>query len=270
MTIHERALVHPKAKIGEGTVVGPDAYVDEHVEIGPQCEIRARAYITGHTKLGARNQVGVGAVIGTEPQDLAYKGEKSFVEIGDDNIFREYSTIHRGTKEGTATRIGNKNLIMVGAHIAHNCAVGNNVILVNNVLLAGYVEVHDHAFLGGDAVVHQFTRIGKYVMVRGQTRLGCDVPPYFMAVDTNIVHGLNRVGLKRAGFDQARRRAVQKAYNLLYFDNKNRMQAIEALKTDPELRDFQDIRDLVQFLETTKRGICRPATTSGPSEGIED
>lgn len=257
--IHERAIVHPNAIIGEGTTVGPDAIIDEHVKMGKNCEVRARAVITGHTTIGDENQIGYGTVVGSEPQDLAYDGEESYVEIGNRNVLREYSTVHRGTKEGSKTVVGDDNVLMVGAHVAHNCILGNHVILVNNVLLAGYVEVHDHAFLGGDSVVHQFTRIGSHVMVRGQTRLGRDVPPYMMAVDTNTVCGLNRVGLKRTGFDLPRRKAIQRAYELLYFSHLNRQQAIEAIQADDSLKDSEDMKSFCNFIETTQRGICRPA-----------
>jgi UDP-N-acetylglucosamine acyltransferase len=155
---------------------------------------------------------------------------------------------------------------MTGVHIAHNCIIGNHVILVNNVLLGGHVEVKDYAFLGGDSVVHQFTRVGEHVMVRGQTRLGLDVPPYFMAVATNAVCGLNRVGLKRKGFDAVRRRQIMEAYNILYYAGKNRLQALEAIRARPELRN-PDVELLCRFLEETKRGICR-AVRSGEIEDL--
>lgn len=264
--IHPRALIHPSARISSGTVVGPDVVIDEHVEIGTDCEIRARAIITGHTKIGSRTQIGYGAIVGAEPQDLAYKPCLSYTSVGDDNIIREYVTIHRGTKEGSATIIGNHNYLMTGVHIAHNCKIGNSVILVNNVLLGGYVEVRDFAFLGGDSVVHQFTRVGDHAMVRGQTRLGLDVPPYFMAVATNAVCGLNRVGLKRKGFDAQRRKHISEAYNIIYYAGKNRIQALETMRNTPELKN-EDIELLCCFLEETKRGICR-AIKSGEIEDL--
>lgn len=255
--IHSRALVHPSAKIGDGTIIGPDAIIDEHVELGAGCEIRARAVITGHTKIGDRTQIGYGAIVGAEPQDLSYKGAVSHVEIGTDCVIREYATIHRGTKEGTVTRIGNNCMLMTGAHVAHNCRLGDGVILVNNVLLGGYVEIDDKAFLGGAVVVHQFTRIGSLVMVRGQTRLGLDVPPFFMAVDTNTVAGLNRVGLKRNGFGPEQRRRIQSVYETLYESGLNLTQAVEQLRKDPDL-DHPEVRRILDFVSGTKRGISRP------------
>ena len=257
VTIHPRAMVHPHAKIGAGSNVGADAIIDEFVEIGDRCEIRARAIVTGHTKIGNDNQVGYGAIIGSEPQDTAYNGAVSFVEIGDRNTFREYVTVNRGTKEGSVTKIGNDNLLFTGVHIAHNCAIGNRVVLVNNVLLAGYVEVHDYAFMGGDAVVHQFNRIGSYAMVRGQTRLTQDVPPYCMAVDTNMVFGLNRLGLRRNGFSHERRRHILAAYDVIYKSNLNRSQAIEFLESDSSFADNPDIQLFCEFIKSSKRGICK-------------
>jgi len=257
ITIHPRAIVHPNAKIGEGTSIGADAIVDEFVEIGDRCEIRARSIVTGHTKIGNDNQIGYGAIVGSEPQDTSYKGAISFVEIGDRNVLREYVTVNRGTKEGSATKIGNDNLLFTGAHVAHNCTISDRVILVNNVLLAGYVEVHNNAFMGGDSVVHQFTRIGSYAMIRGQTRLGMDVPPYCMAVDTNMVLGLNRLGLRRNGFSHERRRAILAAYDVIYKSDRNRTQAIEFLESDLEFADNPDIQLFCDFIKSSRRGICK-------------
>lgn len=254
--IDSTASIHPSAQIGEGTSVGAHVIIGEHVKIGAGCEVRANAVITGHTKIGDRNQVGYGAIIGAEPQDASYKGAKSFVEIGDDNIFREYVTIHRGTKEGSVTKLGNKNFLMVGVHIAHNCEVGNHVTIVNNVLLAGYVQVKDRAFLGGAVVVHQFTRIGQLAMVRGQTRLGMDLPPFYMAVATNTVCGLNRVGLRRAGYNLERRKMIQRAYELMYHEGLNRAQAIEAMGQGAEGLS-EEVQLIREFVSTTTRGICR-------------
>jgi UDP-N-acetylglucosamine acyltransferase len=257
--IHPRALVHPNAKIGEGTVIGPDVIIDEHVQIGANCEIRARAVITGWTKIGDNNQIGYGAIIGAEPQDLAFKNEESYVRIGDGNVIREYATIHRGTKAGTETVIGDRCYLMANAHLAHNCRLGNQVILVNNVLLGGYVEIRDFAFLGGAAVVHQFVRIGEYVMVRGQTRLGLDVPPYCMAVATNTVCGLNKVGLKRRGYDRSRRKAIEDAYETYFWSGKNRVQALETLNTGAN----DDVKLFAEFIKGTKRGVCAAMRAGG-------
>ncbi len=221
-------------------MIGPDAVIDEHVTIGANCEIRARAVITGHTSIGANNQIGYGAVIGAEPQDLAYRGAESYVRIGDGNVIREYATIHRGTKEGSATVMGDNCYLMTGAHLGHNCRLGNGVILVNHVLLGGYVEVRDGAFLGGA------------VVGRGQTRLGLDVPPYCMAVATNTVCGLNRVGLRRRGYDRARRKAIEAAYETYFWSGNNRLQALAVL----DAAGNDDVRLFAEFIRGTRRGIC--------------
>lgn len=255
MIIHERAIVHPSASIGEGSVIGPDVIIDEHVRIGKMCEIRARAVLTGHTTIGDRNQIGYNAIIGSEPQDLSYDGAVSYVKIGDDNIIRENATIHRGTKAESATVLGNQNYLMAGVHVAHNCRIGNEVILVNNVLLGGHVEIRDFAFLGGDVVVHQFVRIGEYVMVRGQTRVGMDIPPYCMAAYTNQVVGLNRVGLKRRGFNPEQRIRIQQAYKVIYSQGFNRQQAIQTLEKNEKMQT-EEIALLISFLRGTRRGIC--------------
>jgi len=259
VSIHERAMVHPEASIGAGSVIGPDAMVGEHVVIGERCEIRARAILTGHVTMGADNQIGYQAIIGSEPQDLSYDGSESLVVIGEGNTIRENVTIHRGTEAGSQTVLGDRNYLMAGAHVAHNCEVGSDVILVNNVLLGGRVRVEDFAFLGGDVVVHQFVRIGKHVMVRGQTRLGLDVPPFTMAAYTSSVVGLNRVGLKRRGFGPEQRKTLQKAYDILYKQGNNREQAISAMRT---FRDMQtpEVEEMIAFLEKTRRGICQHAT----------
>lgn len=261
------ALIHPAAKIGTGCTFGPGAVVGEHVELGDQCEVRAHAILTGHTIIGPGNQIGYGAVIGAEPQDHAFDpATVSFVRIGESNVIREYVTIHRGTRPGSATVIGNNNFLMGGCHLAHNTLIGNGVTLVNNTLLAGYVEIEDCAFLGGAVVVHQFVRIGRYVMVRGQTRLGLDVPPFFMAVDTNTVAGLNRVGLRRHRFSSKQIRTIQQIYLKLYFGGLNRQQAIATIRADPALATAEGLL-ICDFLEKTKRGISRPARgTKRPPE----
>jgi UDP-N-acetylglucosamine acyltransferase len=255
--IHPRAMVHPNAKIGARTVVEADVIVDEHVEIGTDCLLRARAVLTGYTRLGNRNRVGYGAILGAEPQDGAYEGAISYVEIGHGNTFREYTTVHRGTAAASRTVIGDRNVILTGAHIAHNCTLGSDITLVNHVLLAGHVVVQDHAFLGGDAVVHQHCRIGAYAMVRGQTRLGVDVPPFLMAVDTNEVIGINRVGLQRQGFTEARRRLIKRAFVVLYRQGRTRSEALGAIANDAELSLSPDVQQLCEFIRTSRRGICK-------------
>ena len=253
--IHPTAIVEKGAKIGPGCEIGPGAIVGAEVELGADCVVGPRAVLQGQVKMGPKNRVGVGAVIGGEPQDLAYQGAKSGVVIGEGNTLREYVTIHRGTKEGTDTVIGNGCFLMVGAHVAHNCRLADGVILVNNVLLAGYVEVEEKAFLGGAVVVHQFVRIGELAMVRGQTRLGMDLPPYCMAVATNGVCGLNLVGLKRAGVGPEERKALQRVYEEFFFGGKNRSQALDEIRKGKDAK-IPEVKGFCEFIEKTKRGIC--------------
>jgi len=253
--IHATAIVEKGAKIGSGCEIGPGAIVESEVELGTGCIVGARAILQGRVKMGPKNRIGVGAVIGGEPQDLAYQGAKSGVVIGEGNTLREYVTVHRGTKEGTDTVIGNGCFLMVGAHVAHNCRLADGVILVNNVLLAGYVEVEEKAFLGGAVVVHQFVRIGRLAMVRGQTRVGMDLPPYCMAVATNGVCGLNLVGLKRAGVGPEGRKALQRVYEEFFFGGKNRVQALEEIRRGGDAKN-KEVEEFCDFIEKTKRGVC--------------
>ncbi len=254
--IHAGAFVDSAAKIGAGVKIGPGAVVGPECEIGDGCEVAAHAILTGTVRLGARCRIGYGAVIGGEPQDLSYKGARSSVEVGDDTVIREYATVHRGTKEGTTTRIGNGCYLMAGAHVAHNCVLGDGVILVNNTLLAGYVTVEDLAFLGGATLVHQYVRIGTLAITRGGTRIGKDVPPFFMAVATNAVAGTNRIGLRRAGMSGPVRRLIQQAYDVLYRSELNVTQALAKLKSG-EFEQSPEAKQIVAFIEGSKRGICR-------------
>jgi UDP-N-acetylglucosamine acyltransferase len=252
--IHSTAIIDRSAQLGAEVRVGPYAIVEAACAIGDHCEIRAHAVICAGTVMGAHNQVGYGAVIGSEPQDYGFKGTASRVEIGARNRIREYVTIHRATKEGGATRVGDDNFIMGGVHLGHDAQVGNHAILANNTLLGGHVQVGDGAFLGGATLAHQFVRIGRLVITRGGTRLSKDVPPFFMAVATNMVSGINRVGLRRAGFPHETRKALQAAYDMIYHSNLNVTQAMEEVRAkfhQPE------VVQLLEFISQSKRGICR-------------
>jgi UDP-N-acetylglucosamine acyltransferase len=220
--IHPTAIVDSGVDLGVETKIGPYAVIEAGCVIGDYCEVRAHAVIL--------------------------KG------IGSGNKIREYATIHRASVEGTATLIGNDNFLMGGVHVGHDAAIGDRVIMANNTLLSGYVKVEDGAFLGGATIVHQHTRIGRLAITRGGTRLGKDVPPFFMATDTNQVSGINRIGLRRAGFSQETRRAIQAAFEMLYRSDLNVTQALEELR-----RKFHapEIEHLTEFIRASKRGICR-------------
>lgn len=242
MKIHSTAKIDPRAIIGD------------EVEIGADCIVQANAVIEGRTILGKKNFVGYGAVIGAPPQDFAFKeGTDSGVRVGDGNTFREYVTIHRGTKEGTATVVGNGCYLMVASHLGHNVTLHDKVIIANNCLLAGYVEVGSGAVLGGGTVFHQFLRVGALSMVRGGTRFGKDIPPYVSADGENLLSGINAIGLRRSGFKPEVRQEIRRAFKLLYRSGLNISQALERSRGEawsPEARDFFD------FVSTSKRGVC--------------
>lgn len=252
--IHDSAVIDRSAHLGANVRIGPFAIVEAGAVLGDECELQAHAVICRGTILGARNTVGYGAVLGADPQDFAYKGQPSRVEIGSGNRIREYVTIHRATVENGATRVGDDNFIMGGVHLGHDTSVGNGAILANNTLLAGHVQVGDRAFLGGATIVHQHVRIGALAITRGGTRLGKDVPPYLMAVATNQVSGINRLGLRRAGFSHETRKTIQAAYELIYRANLNITQALAELRTKfhhPEILAF------IEFIASSQRGICK-------------
>ena len=234
--------------------VGPYALIEGCVRIGSGTDIQAQAVIAGRTRIGKNNRVGYGAIIGSFPQDLSFDPKtSSCVEIGDNNVIREYCTIHRGTKEGSSTFGGSNNLFMVGAHLGHNTRVADHVILANNVLLAGYAEIHDRVFVAGGSVVHQFTRMGAVSLLQGISGIGKDIPPFSIAIGRDGVAALNVIGLRRAGFNQALRNEAKSAFDLLYRSGLNFTRALEEggkRVWAPEIKIFWD------FVATTKRGIC--------------
>ena len=199
--IHPTTIVDPDAKIGADVQIGPFSIIGPHVTIGDKTVVQSHVVVEGDVITGHGNFIGHGAIIGAPPQDVSFSpGRRTQVEIGDDNIIREYCTIHRGSPDGSATKIGDKNFLMAGAHIGHNCIIGNDIIIANNCLLAGHVRVDDGAFLGGGSTFHQFMHIGRLVMVQGSSAFGKDLPPFVIAAERNAVFGLNIVGLRRAGW----------------------------------------------------------------------
>ena len=253
--IHPTAILDPSAKIGADVQIGPFSIVGSEVTIGDNTIVQSHVVIEGEVAIGRGNFIGHGAIIGGPPQDVSFSLErKTKVEIGDDNIIREYCTIHRGSPDGSATTIGDKNFLMGGAHIGHNCLVGNNVVIANNCLLAGHVRVDDGAFLGGGSTFHQFMHIGRLVMVQGSSAFGKDLPPFVIAAERNYVFGLNVVGLRRAGLTAKDRDEIKQAFNLVYLSGLNTSQALDkaaAITFGPTAREFLD------FVATSKkRGIC--------------
>lgn len=255
--VHETAIVKSGAKIGKNVKIGPYSVIGENVEIGDGTEIGSHVVIKGWTEIGENNEIFTGASIGREPQDLKFEGEKSYLTIGDDNTIREYATIHRGTEEGgLETKIGDNNLIMAYCHVAHDCEVGNNVILSNATNLGGHVIVEDSAVISGMVGVHQFVRIGKMTMIGAHSKVVKDVPPYIL-VDGHpaTVNGINTVGLRRNGINPELRKEIKQAYKYLYRSNLNVSQAIE--KMDQELDSSPEIEHFLRFLHNAQRGICR-------------
>src|SRR5215467_2410661 len=230
--IHPTAIVDPNARIGVDVQIGPFSIIGPHVTIGDKMVVQSHVVIEGEVTTGHRNLIGHGTLIGAPPQDVSFSPErKTRVEIGNDNIIREYCTIHRGSPDGSATKIGDNNFLMAGAHIGHNCAIGNNVIIANNCLLAGYVRIDHGAFLGGGSTFHQFMRIGRLVMVQGSSAFGKDLPPFVIAAERNYVFGLNIVGLRRAGLSVKDRDEIKEAFKLIYLRGLNTSQALEKAKT---------------------------------------
>ncbi|MGH9880044.1 MAG: acyl-ACP--UDP-N-acetylglucosamine O-acyltransferase, partial [Pyrinomonadaceae bacterium] len=234
--------------------VGPYAVIEDQVEIGPGCEIGAHAVIKRFTSLGHRNRIFEHAVLGGEPQDVKFKDEESHLQIGDDNLIREFCTIHRASGSGETTRIGSRNFFMVGVHIAHNCEVGDDNIFANGAALAGHIIVEDHVFLSNNVGAHQFVRMGQYAMVGGKSKIVQDVLPFFIT-DGNPprVRGLNTVGLRRAGFSSEARRALKQAYQILF---RSRLPLEEALGELDRVEDG-NVGHLVDFIRQSTRGFIR-------------
>lgn len=232
--------------------IHPTAIIENDVEIGPDCEIGAYAVIKQFTRLGARNRIFEHAVIGGEPQDLKFKGERSYLEIGDDNVIREFCTLHRANGEGETTRIGSRNFFMVGVHIAHNCTIGDDNILANEVALAGHIILEDHVFISNNVGAHQFVRMGRYAMVGGKSKIVQDVLPFFIT-DGNParVRGINSVGLRRAGFSEQARRALKDAYRALFRTTLPVSEVLDQLSVS----DDENVRHLVSFIRGSQRGF---------------
>lgn len=254
MTIHPTAIIDPKAEIDSEADIGPYVVIDGAVKIMGGTRVMAHAYLTGWTEIGADNEIHPGAVLGDAPQDKAYKGQVTYLRIGDRNIIREHVQVHRGTTAGSATTIGNDNFLMATAHVGHNCKLGDNIILANGALLGGHVEVGNSVFLSGNCVVHQFVRIGDYALMRGLSGTSRDVPPYAIIDWQHTVRGVNVVGLKRAGFDDKRIRAIRAAFRTLF--RKGRNLALAMKEVEDSRRANDDVLALLEFIKASKRGVC--------------
>ncbi|MEW6544033.1 MAG: acyl-ACP--UDP-N-acetylglucosamine O-acyltransferase [Nitrospirota bacterium] len=260
MQIHPTAIVHPKAELGQDVEVGPYSIVGEHVKIGRGTKLVAHVYVEGWTEIGERCQLYPYASIGAPPQHLQYRGEPTRVIIGHDTILREYVTVNRATVAGGGTtRVGSHNFLMAYVHVAHDCDLGDHVIMANAASLAGHITIGEHAIIGGLVGIHQFVRVGAYAMIGGCTALGQDVPPFMRAAGgyRARLYGPNSVGLKRHGFSNDRLTELRRAYELLF---RSGLRMADALKqARDEFGDNQDVQVVVAFMEATKRGIVRSA-----------
>lgn len=263
--IHPTAVVSKKAKLGKDVVVAPFAVIDDNVVIGDGTQIGPHCQITGYTTIGKENHIFNGATIGSRPQDLKFKGEKTFLEIGDRNFIREYVTINPGTGEGNKTIIGSNNLLMAYAHVAHDCRIGNHCVFANCASLAGHVIVEDHILISGLSAVHQFVRVGKHAIIGGCSKVVQDIPP-FSTCDGHParIYGLNRIGLRRNNFPVAVIKELDNAFNELFNLGVPLKKAIEKLEKEPG--QSAEVAYLLNFLKSSTRGLTRSCRSARNSE----
>ncbi|MDB6171029.1 MAG: Acyl-[acyl-carrier-protein]--UDP-N-acetylglucosamine O-acyltransferase [Chthoniobacteraceae bacterium] len=266
MSIHPTAIIHADAQLGSDVVIGPYVVIEGAAQIGDGCVIQAHAVICAHVNMGKNNLIGYSTVVGSDPQDFAFKPDvKSGVRIGDGNKIREHCTVHRGSSEGSATIIGDGCFLMAGTHLGHNVRLGNQVIIANDSLLGGHVTVEDRVFIGGNSVFHQHTRVGELAICQGASGFSKDVPPFTIGVEHNFVAGLNIIGLRRAGFTPATRAEIKEAFQLIYRRGLNTAQALAASREKawgPEANAF------FGFIEAAKkRGICAYIGTKNSAAG---
>lgn len=267
MNIHKTAIVSGKAKIAEDVTIGPYSVIEDNVEIGAGTAVSSNVRIYEGTTIGKGCKIHMGVCLGGEPQDLAYKGEASYLRIGDNNTFREHVTVHRGTERGSSTTIGNDNYFMCLSHAAHNCKIANSAIICNNALLGGYVEIEDKAFIAGGCLIHQFVRVGTLAMIGGGVRLNKDFPPFMATGNDNIVTAYNVIGLKRSGMPAQARKEIKEVFRLLY---RTELSIGRALKEAEQIAATEQARHLLDFIRASKRGICasrsnRNVTDAGES-----
>ena len=252
--IHSTALVAPDAQLGGNVEIGPFAIVGEACTVGEGCIVAARATLERNVTLGMNVHVGSGSIIGGPPQDVKYRGEQTTVEIGDGTAIREYTTINRGTTQSFKTTVGKNCFIMSYVHLGHDCHVGDGVVLVNGVQLAGHVTVDDRAIISGLTAVHQFVRIGRFSFIGGCSRVAQDVPPYTRAVGNPIkLYGLNSVGLRRNNFSDEALRELKRAYRLFFRSELNLSQALQ--RAEAELQPLPEVQEFVRFVSETNRGV---------------
>jgi UDP-N-acetylglucosamine acyltransferase len=265
--IHPSAVVGPDVELGAGVEVGPFCLLDGRIRLGPRTRLIGHVTILGDTELGADNLLHPNAVIGDEPQDLTYSGAPRQVRIGDRNIFREGSTVHRGCERGMVTVMGDDNFMMQNAHVAHDCRIGNGVIIAGGALLAGWCEVGDRALVSGNCVVHQYTRIGRLALTRGGSRMSRDIPPFCITDGDHTLRAINAVGLRRAGFAPAAIAALRRAFVALFGRRGNLKLAIERLEAAGP--PSAEVAEIIEFIRASKRGVAFGPRDSRRSDGSE-
>lgn len=262
--IHPTAIVSPGARLGDDVVIGPYCVVGEHVSLGAGVSLRAHVVVDGRTTIGGGTRIFPFVSIGLEPQDLKYGGEESSLEIGRNNTIREYVTMNPGTAGGgMVTRVGNNSLFMVGVHIAHDCQVGDSVVMANNATLAGHVVIEDHAILGGLSAVHQFCRIGRHAMVGGLTAVVRDVIPYGQATgDRARLSGINIIGMQRSGFSREDINGLRSAYQFLFSDEGTLVERVDEVAE--RFAGNGPVADIIAFIRAdSTRAICQPERPNG-------
>ncbi len=257
MKIHPTAIIDPAAELGRDVEVGAYAYIGPKVQVGEGTRVMHHACIHGYTRIGQQCVIWPYASVGTDPQDLKYSGEESWLEIGSGVIIREFATLNRGTAGGGGiTRVGDRCLLMAYSHVAHDCQLGKGVIMANSANLAGHVTLEDHCILGGLVAVHQFTRIGTYCFVGGMSAVNKDLPPYTLCEGNRAVtHGLNLVGLRRAGFSEETINALKQAYRIVFRTRTPLAKALEQVQA--EVPQTPEVRHFVEFIRNSERGVPR-------------
>jgi UDP-N-acetylglucosamine acyltransferase len=265
MPIHPTAIVDRRATIEATAEIGPYVVIDGPVVVGAGTRVLSHAVLTGRTTIGRDNVIHMGAVVGHTPQDFSYTDAPTGLSIGDRNVIREHAELHRATSLEQPTTIGDDNYVFARAHVAHDCQLGNRILVASGAMLAGHVHVDDQAFISGNCVVHQYVRIGRLALLRGLSRTSRDVPPYCLMDGTHTVRGVNRVGLRRAGFDAAQIRAIQRAFAILFRTRRNLRTALAELQAGPTTAE---VSHLIEFIASSKRGVCMGPRQRPPD--IED
>jgi len=262
--VHPSAVLGPEVEMAAGVEIGPFCLLDGRIRLGPGCRLLGHVTILGDSELGQRNVLHPNVVIGDEPQDVAYRGARRRVLIGDGNIFREGVTVHRGSEQGEVTIIGDGNFLMQNAHVAHDCRVGNGTTIAGGALLAGWVEVGQGAIVSGNCVVHQFVRLGRYSMMRGLSRTSRDVPPFCLMDGTHTLRAINSVGLRRAGFSPMVIRSLRNAFAMLFRGPQNLKIALEKVEQQGPL--CAEVAEMLEFIRRSSRGVASAPRRSHDSD----